>query len=206
MLDLFANQRRGSNLAAPRWFPFRTRIAAVANGRIGFRGNDAGGFQIEGGMTPEGQFARPAFMPIAKTPACQPRRMTDEGKAADGSFRRFERAGLERAQRMRAGLLLLPAPRWRARGCYRGCSREGKGRLMEDEGVDLATERIEAEAARPVAERKARIAIHDYLQAARGRRDAAHTEIAVARLLAVCWKFKLGCRKFTDRRAVRPFC
>jgi hypothetical protein len=31
--------------------------------------------------------------------------------------------------------------------------------------------------------------------AGRARRDATHREIAVARLLAGCWKFKMGCRK-----------
>ena len=42
-------------------------------------------------------------------------------------------------------------------------------------------------------------------QAARGRRDATHREIAVVRLLAGCGRFKVGCWKFTDwaRRQAR---
>jgi hypothetical protein len=35
-------------------------------------------------------------------------------------------------------------------------------------------------------------------------RDATNMEIAVARLLARCWRFKVGCVKFIDRCAVRP--
>jgi hypothetical protein len=37
-------------------------------------------------------------------------------------------------------------------------------------------------------------------------RDKSRGEIAVARLLAGCWRFKVGCRKFTDGCAVQPFC
>jgi len=41
---------------------------------------------------------------------------------------------------------------------------------------------------------------------ARARRDAAHSEIAMVQFLAACWKFKVGCRKFTGGFAVRPVC
>jgi len=54
-----------------------------------------------------------------------------------------------------------------------------------------------------LAERKAWVAVHDSLQAARARRSATHVAIAVARLLAGCWKFKVERLKFTDRRCRR---
>jgi hypothetical protein len=41
---------------------------------------------------------------------------------------------------------------------------------------------------------------------ARAWRDATHLAIVVARLLAGCWRFKLGRRKFTDRFACKLFC
>jgi hypothetical protein len=42
------------------------------------------------------------------------------------------------------------------------------------------------------------------VQAACARRDAQRDR--AVRLLAGCWKFKVGRRKFTDGCAVRPFC
>jgi hypothetical protein len=42
--------------------------------------------------------------------------------------------------------------------------------------------------------------------AAKARRDATHRENAVMRLFAGCWKFKVGCLKFTDGCAVRLIC
>jgi hypothetical protein len=114
LIDRVADRGHSNSASLPRRLPFRAGITAVANGRIGFRGDDACGFQIEAGMTPEGQFARPAFMPIAKTPACQPRRMTDEGKAADGSFKPnlFRRICMRNAARLM--LLALKDANFRA--------------------------------------------------------------------------------------------
>jgi hypothetical protein len=40
----------------------------------------------------------------------------------------------------------------------------------------------------------------------RRSRVATNMEIAAARFLAGCWRFKVGRRKFTDGCAVRPFC
>jgi hypothetical protein len=42
--------------------------------------------------------------------------------------------------------------------------------------------------------------------AAKARRDATNMEIAAARFLAGCWKFKVGRLKFTDGCACRRFC
>jgi hypothetical protein len=45
--------------------------------------------------------------------------------------------------------------------------------------------------------------LREYLQAARG---ATHSEITVGRIVAECWKFKVGRRKFTDGCAVLLDC
>ena len=58
-----------------------------------------------------------------------------------------------------------------------------------------------------LAELNARVAVHESpTGATKARRDATHREIAVVRSSPDAGKFKVGCRKFTDRRAVRPFC
>jgi|GEM_PF-3801372 len=76
--------------------------------------------------------------------------------------------------------------------------------ILGGEGAELVEERLLG--LQLLAERKAWVAVHEYLQAAQARCDATHREVAVVQLLAGCWKFKVGCRKFTDGSAVRPFC
>jgi hypothetical protein len=69
---------------------------------------------------------------------------------------------------------------------------------------------------RLLAERKARVAVHESVQAAWARWRATHSEIAVARFVAGCWKFKMGagnlqqlassigrCRQATKRKSKR---
>jgi hypothetical protein len=76
--------------------------------------------------------------------------------------------------------------------------------LLRGQGAELVEERLLG--LQLLAERNARVAVHDSLPVALARRDATHSEIAVGRLLARCWKFIAGCLKFTDGNACRPFC
>jgi len=53
----------------------------------------------------------------------------------------------------------------------------------------------------PIRSRRSRVA-----PSPAGRRDATHIALAAARFFAGCWKFKMGCLKFTDARAGRLSC
>jgi hypothetical protein len=78
-----------------------------------------------------------------------------------------------------------------------------KSGSLGGEGAELVEERLLG--LQLLAERKAWVAVHDSLQEARAWRDTTY-RIAAARFLAGCWKFKVGCRKFTDACAVKLFC
>jgi hypothetical protein len=64
--------------------------------------------------------------------------------------------------------------------------------ILGGQGAELVEERLLG--LQLPAERNAWVAVHEYLQAARARRDATHSEIAVGRIVARCLEIQSGRR------------